>query len=165
MHTGTLSLDKRLTHQGYEIISTNGSKAHISQTVIPVCLEKKEGAGPKDTSGGRKRERELVHFDGTMPFSLEDLLRASAELMGKSSYGNYYKAILENGGDVAVMRMGGKLAKNQREVEDKLNLLGKTRHENLMTIRAYYMSSDETLFVYDYMPKGNLAAFLHGKQI
>ncbi|MFS7981800.1 putative protein kinase RLK-Pelle-LRR-III family [Helianthus anomalus] len=132
-----------------------------------MCLEvpKREVAERKDASGGRKTERELVHFDGTMPFSLEDILKASAELMGKSSYGNYYKGTLKNGDHVAVMRMGGKLAKNQREVEDKLNLLGKTRHENLMTIRAYYMSSDETLFVYDYMPKGSLAAFLHGKQI
>ncbi|KAJ0744633.1 putative protein kinase RLK-Pelle-LRR-III family [Helianthus annuus] len=99
-----------------------------------------------------------------MRFLLEDLLRASAELMGKSTYGNYYKAILEDGDEVAVMRMGGELAKNQREVKDELNFLGEIRHENLLTIRAYYMSSDETLFVYDYMPKGSLAAFLHDRK-
>ncbi|OIV97440.1 hypothetical protein TanjilG_16201 [Lupinus angustifolius] len=116
--------------------------------------EVEEGSG----EGGGK----LVHFDGPMAFTADDLLCATAEIMGKSTYGTVYKATLEDGSEVAVKRLREKITKNEREFESEVCVLGKIRHPNLLALRAYYLGpKGEKLLVFDYMHKGNLASFLH----
>ncbi|KAD4586007.1 hypothetical protein R6Q59_035607 [Mikania micrantha] len=106
----------------------------------------------------------LVHFEGTMGFTADDLLCATAEIMGKSTYGTVYKATLEDGDQVAVKRLREKITKSQREFEIEVNLIGKIRHPNLLAMRAYYLGpKGEKLLVFDYMPKGSLTTFLHAR--
>lgn len=106
----------------------------------------------------------LVHFDGPMVFGADDLLCATAEIMGKSTYGTVYKATLEDGSQVAVKRLREKIMKTPREFETEVTALGKIRHPNLLALRAYYLGpKGERLLVFDYMPKGSLSTFLHGK--
>ncbi|KAI4384564.1 hypothetical protein MLD38_002698 [Melastoma candidum] len=106
----------------------------------------------------------LVHFDGPMVFTADDLLCATAEIMGKSTYGTVYKATLEDGSQVAVKRLREKITKGQREFESEVNVLGRIRHPNLLALRAYYLGpKGEKLLVFDYMPKGSLATFLHAR--
>ncbi|KAK3151349.1 hypothetical protein QOZ80_3AG0244750 [Eleusine coracana subsp. coracana] len=123
----------------------------------------KPGAGAgsgKDKDAGGK----LVHFDGPLTFTADDLLCATAEILGKSTYGTVYKATMEDGSYVAVKRLREKIAKNQKEFETEVNALGKVRHHNLLPLRAYYVGpKGEKLLVFDYMPKGNLASFLHAR--
>ncbi|OVA07833.1 Protein kinase domain [Macleaya cordata] len=136
------------------------------------------GAGRATAARGEKRVPEigteveaggeaggkLVHFDGPLTFTADDLLCATAEIMGKSTYGTVYKATLEDGSQVAVKRLREKIAKNQREFEVEVNALGKIRHPNLLALRAYYLGpKGEKLLVFDFMPKGSLAAFLHAR--
>lgn len=119
--------------------------------------------GGEVESGGEAGGK-LVHFDGPIVFTADDLLCATAEIMGKSTYGTVYKATLEDGHQVAVKRLREKITKSQREFETEVNLLGKIRHPNLLSLRAYYLGpKGEKLIVFDYMPKGSLATFLHGK--
>lgn len=119
--------------------------------------------GGEVESGGEAGGK-LVHFDGPMVFTADDLLCATAEIMGKSTYGTVYKATLEDGHQVAVKRLREKITKSQREFETEVNLLGKIRHPNLLSLRAYYLGpKGEKLLVFDYEPKGSLATFLHGK--
>ncbi|PWA94079.1 Leucine-rich repeat-containing protein [Artemisia annua] len=152
--------------------------------ILLCCLlKKKKGAKQKDTEGGVSSAAaagkgvappeaevageaggKLVHFEGTMGFTADDLLCATAEIMGKSTYGTVYKATLEDGDQVAVKRLREKITKNQREFEIEVNLLGKIRHPNLLAMRAYYLGpKGEKLLVFDYMPKGSLATFLHAR--
>ncbi|KAF3331834.1 inactive leucine-rich repeat receptor-like protein kinase IMK2-like protein [Carex littledalei] len=106
----------------------------------------------------------LVHFDGQLAFTADDLLCATAEIMGKSTYGTVYKATLEDGSQVAVKRLREKITKSQKEFETEVNALGKIRHPNLLALRAYYVGpKGEKLLVFDYLPKGSLAAFLHAR--
>ncbi|KAA8534018.1 hypothetical protein F0562_031535 [Nyssa sinensis] len=120
-------------------------------------------AGGEGEAGGETGGK-LVHFDGPMVFTADDLLCATAEIMGKSTYGTVYKATLEDGNQVAVKRLREKITKNQREFETEVNVLGKIRHPNLLALRAYYLGpKGEKLLVFDYMPKGSLAAFLHAR--
>ncbi|KAK6929519.1 Leucine-rich repeat-containing N-terminal, plant-type [Dillenia turbinata] len=123
-----------------------------------------KGAHPVASEGetGGEAGGKLVHFDGPMLFTADDLLCATAEIMGKSTYGTVYKATLEDGNQVAVKRLREKIAKSQREFETEVNVLGKIRHPNLLALRAYYLGpKGEKLLVFDYMPKGSLATFLH----
>ncbi|KAI8007797.1 putative leucine-rich repeat receptor-like protein kinase IMK3 [Camellia lanceoleosa] len=121
-------------------------------------------AGGEAEAGGGEAGGKLVHFDGPLSFAADDLLCATAEIMGKSTYGTVYKATLEDGSQVAVKRLREKITKGQREFETEVNVLGKIRHPNLLALRAYYLGpKGEKLLVFDYMPKGSLASFLHAR--
>ncbi|KAG6546622.1 hypothetical protein Mapa_011811 [Marchantia paleacea] len=108
----------------------------------------------------------LVFFDDSQQrFELEDLLRASAEMLGKGSFGTAYKAVLESGMIVAVKRLRDLRTETSRsDFENHMELLGKLKHPNLVPLRAYYYAKEEKLLVYDYMSNGNLFSMLHGNR-
>ncbi|XP_009360057.1 probable inactive receptor kinase At1g48480 [Pyrus x bretschneideri] len=108
--------------------------------------------------------KKLVFFgNGARVFDLEDLLRASAEVLGKGTFGTAYKAVLEAGTVVAVKRLRD-VTISESEFKEKIEAVGVKDHENLVPLRAYYFSRDEKLLVYDYMPMGSLSALLHGNK-
>ena len=113
---------------------------------------------------GEKLDRnKLIFFDDKRySFDLEDLLRASAEVLGKGSVGTAYKAILEDGTIMAVKRLKD-VTSGKKEFESQIQIVGKMQHRNLVPLRAYYFSKDEKLLVYDFMQSGSLSALLHGK--
>ncbi|KAL1348525.1 hypothetical protein HN51_024494 [Arachis hypogaea] len=112
----------------------------------------------KSNGGGAKS---LVFFgDVNRPFDLEELLRASAEVLGKGTFGTTYKATMDLGISVAVKRLKD-VTLPEREFREKIEQVGKMVHENLVPLRGYYFSKDEKLVVYDYMPMGSLSALLH----
>lgn len=104
-------------------------------------------------------------FFGNAPrvFDLDDLLRASAEVLGKGSYGTTYKAALDNGVAMAVKRLKD-VTVNEKAFKDKMEEIGRLDHENLVALRAYHCSANEKLLVYDYLPMGSLSALLHGNR-
>ncbi|MED6156073.1 putative leucine-rich repeat receptor-like protein kinase imk3 [Stylosanthes scabra] len=121
-------------------------------------------AAASDIETGGENGGKLVHFDGPLAFTADDLLCATAEIMGKSTYGTVYKATLEDGTQAAVKRLREKITKSQREFESEVAVLGRIRHPNLLALRAYYMGpKGEKLLVFDYMPNGSLASFLHAR--
>nr|CAD1832574.1 unnamed protein product [Ananas comosus var. bracteatus] len=122
-------------------------------------------ASKGDSGGAGAGAKKLVFFGGPASagaavFDLEDLLRASAEVLGKGTFGTAYKAVLESGTTVAVKRLK-EVSLPEREFREKVEAVGSLRHENLVPLMAYYYSKDEKLLVYDYMPMGSLSALLH----
>uniref|UniRef100_A0A0E0GLY5 Protein kinase domain-containing protein n=1 Tax=Oryza nivara TaxID=4536 RepID=A0A0E0GLY5_ORYNI len=116
------------------------------------------------SSGVQMAEKnKLVFLDGcSYNFDLEDLLRASAEVLGKGSYGTAYKAILEDGTIVVVKRLKDVVA-GKKEFEQQMEQIGRVgKHANLVPLRAYYYSKDEKLVVYEYVATGSFSAMLHG---
>lgn len=108
--------------------------------------------------------KKLVFFgNASRVFDLEELLRASAEVLGKGTFGTAYKAVLEVGTVVAVKRLKD-VTISDREFKEKIEGVGAMDHENLVPLRAYYYSREEKLLVYDYMPMGSLSALLHGER-
>ncbi|KAL5204181.1 hypothetical protein ABZP36_009052 [Zizania latifolia] len=120
--------------------------------------------GAADVESGGEVGGKLVHFDGPMAFTVDDLLCATAEIMGKSTYGSVYKATLEDGSVVAVKRLREKMSKGHKDFEAEVAVLGKIRHPNLLPLRAYYLGpKGEKLLVSDLMPNGSLSVFLQGQ--
>ncbi|XP_022983569.1 probable inactive receptor kinase RLK902 [Cucurbita maxima] len=116
----------------------------------------------KSVGKGGERDKRLVFFGNVgNVFDLEDLLRASAEVLGKGTFGTAYKATLETGTVVAVKRLK-EMTAAEKEFREKIEEVGRMKHENLVPLRAYYYSREEKLLVYDYMPMGSLSALLHG---
>jgi hypothetical protein len=134
------------------------------------------GAGGK---GGEKKGREspeskavigkagegnrMVFFEGpALAFDLEDLLRASAEVLGKGAFGTAYRAVLEDATTVVVKRLSKEVSAGRRDFEQQMELVGRIRHRNVVELRAYYYSKDEKLLVYDYYASGSVSNMLHG---
>ncbi|KAF8673795.1 hypothetical protein HU200_048550 [Digitaria exilis] len=108
--------------------------------------------------------KKLIFFGpmaAAAPFDLEDLLRASAEVLGKGAFGTAYKAVMENGSAVAVKRLKD-VDLPEPEFRERIAAIGGVQHELVVPLRAYYFSKDEKLLVYDYMSNGSLSALLHG---
>lgn len=117
----------------------------------------------KELSGAQDTKNGLVFFEGcNYAFDLEDLLRASAEVLGKGTFGMSYKAILEDANVVVVKRLK-EVSAGKREFEQQMDLIGSIRHENVVALRAYYYSKDEKLMVNDYCSL-SASALLHGQK-
>ncbi|KAL2901062.1 putative leucine-rich repeat receptor-like protein kinase IMK3 [Bienertia sinuspersici] len=142
------------------------SKARNGKSGGVAGIEKGIGAGAAAgaSSDAGANGGKLVLFDGPFVFTADDLLCATAEIMGKSPYGTVYKATLEDGNQVAVKRLREKLAKSPKEFEIEVSALGRIRHPNLLPLRAFYLGpKGEKLLVFDYLSKGSLSSFLHAR--
>ncbi|KAJ6962292.1 inactive receptor kinase [Populus alba x Populus x berolinensis] len=144
---------------------------------IAVCCSRKKGEAQfpgKLLKGGMSPEKvvsrsqdannRLTFFEGcNYAFDLEDLLRASAEVLGKGTFGMAYKAILEDATTVVVKRLK-EVSVGKRDFEQQMEVVGSIRQENVVELKAYYYSKDEKLMVYDYYSQGSISSMLHGKR-
>ncbi|KAI3728480.1 hypothetical protein L6452_17117 [Arctium lappa] len=110
----------------------------------------------------------LVFFGGgdqpEMSYSLEDLLKASAETLGRGTVGSTYKAVMESGFIVTVKRLKDARYPRVEEFRRHVEVIGRLRHQNLVPLRAYFQAKEERLLVYDYFPNGSLFSLIHGSR-
>lgn len=123
------------------------------------CFRKDESEALSDNV----EQYDLVPLDSQVAFDLDELLKASAFVLGKSGIGIMYKVVLEEGLALAVRRLGEGGSQRFKEFQTEVEAIGKLRHPNIATLRAYYWSVDEKLLIYDYIPNGSLASAIHGK--
>ncbi|KGN49888.1 probable inactive receptor kinase At4g23740 [Cucumis sativus] len=111
--------------------------------------------------GSETQSNSLKFFRSqSLEFDLEDLLRASSEVLGKGTSGTTYKATLEDGNAVAVKRLK-EVSVSKKEFEQQMEVVGSIEHENVCGLRAYYYSKDEKLMVFDFYQRGSVSAMLH----
>lgn len=123
-------------------------------------------ANGNDSDGTTATDRsKLVFYERKKQFELEDLLRASAEMLGKGSLGTVYKAVLDDGSVVAVKRLKDANPCARTEFEQYMDVIGKLKHPNVVKLTAYYYAKEEKLLVYDYLPNGSLHSLIHGNGI
>ncbi|KAE9600169.1 putative protein kinase RLK-Pelle-LRR-III family [Lupinus albus] len=94
-------------------------------------------------------------------FDIDDLLRASAKLLGNENLGITYKATLENGISVVVKRLNYMNELCMKDFLQQMQLLGKMRHQNLVEIVSFYCSQEQKLVIYEHIPHGTLFELLH----
>ncbi|CAA3029467.1 Serine threonine kinase [Olea europaea subsp. europaea] len=96
----------------------------------------------------------LVFNEGrNLDFGLEDLLRASAEVLGKGTFGTSYEATLDNGITIVVKILKDVIV-TSKEFQQQMEVIRRMKNESVATLMAYYYSSDYKLVVYDYMVRG-----------
>ncbi|KAH0991061.1 hypothetical protein GBA52_002544 [Prunus armeniaca] len=122
-----------------------------------LCFRKDES----ETLSENMEQYDLVALDAQVAFDLDELLKASAFVLGKSGIGIVYKVVLEEGLTLAVRRLGEGGSQRFKEFQTEVEAIGKLRHPNVVTLRAYYWSVDEKLLIYDYIPNGSLATAIH----
>ncbi|KAI3777394.1 hypothetical protein L1987_47194 [Smallanthus sonchifolius] len=102
----------------------------------------------------------------TQVYTIEQLMRASAELLGRGSLATTYKAMLDDRQIVCVKRLdAARLAGTSKEMfERHMAAVGGLRHPNLVPLRAYFQAKEERLLVYDYHANGSLFSLIHGSK-
>ncbi|XAR52257.1 Non-specific serine/threonine protein kinase [Bertholletia excelsa] len=146
------------------LIVCYSNKNDENEIEISAKFQKKGGLAKKAVSGSHDRNGRLVFFEGcNLAFDLEDLLRASAEVLGKGTFGTSYKAALEDATTVVVKRLK-EVSVARREFEQQMEVVGNIRHDNIAALRAYYYSKDEKLMVSDYFSQGSVSSMLHAKR-
>ncbi|KAI3437272.1 Protein kinase domain-containing protein, partial [Psidium guajava] len=120
-------------------------------------------SSPDDSSNGKKAENFKLSFvrDDREKFDLQDLLKASAEILGSGCFGSSYKAALFTGPAMVVKRFRQMNNVGREEFQEHMRRLGRLRHPNLLPLVAYYYRKEEKLLVSDYVENGSLAVYLH----
>ncbi|XP_019052680.1 PREDICTED: pollen receptor-like kinase 4 [Nelumbo nucifera] len=140
-----------------------------NQTRAVTCEGDKMERGTSGYSGNNNKKVEppaKLTFvrDDREKFELNDMLRASAEILGNGSFGSCYKAVLSNGAAIVVKRYKYMNNIEREEFQEYMKRLGTLTHPNLLPLMAYYYRKEEKLLVTDFIGNGSLASKLHGKQ-
>uniref|UniRef100_A0A3Q7EZH4 Protein kinase domain-containing protein n=2 Tax=Solanum lycopersicum TaxID=4081 RepID=A0A3Q7EZH4_SOLLC len=139
------------------VSSPHDSIATENHDIEDVFSDKKVRVCDDSTKG-------MVYFGESFEvFGLEDLLMASAEVLGKGLTGTTYKAYLDSDVEVVVKRLRN-VCVSEEEFRAKMEVSGGIGHGNLVPLRAYYYGREEKLVVYDSMPT-SLYAVLHGEGV
>ncbi|XP_068657492.1 probable inactive receptor kinase At5g67200 [Aristolochia californica] len=154
---------------------TRISSPTAASALAPHHVEEEEPTSPAAPQASNKSLEKLqlaksgnLIFCGGEPqvYTLQQLMKASAELLGRGTTGTTYKAILDNQLIVCVKRLdAGLLSGLSKEAfEHHMGIVGNLRHPNLVPLRAYFQAKDERLLVYDYQPNGSLYSLIHGSR-
>lgn len=182
------TVERQKTKYGPVTVSLiSGISAVIGVVFVSVWVLRKrwkfEEEEEEGKAAGEKAENEVASEEGQkgkfvvvdegFSLELEDLLRASAYVVGKSRSGIVYKVVAGSGGRssaaggsavVAVRRLSdGDTTWKFKEFESEVEAVGRVQHPNIVRLRAYYYASDEKLLISDFIANGSLHNALHGK--
>ncbi|WOK93779.1 hypothetical protein Cni_G02480 [Canna indica] len=115
-----------------------------------------------------KREKGKQNSTAWRAFSLKELQSATNNFnydnkIGEGGFGSVYWGQLWDGSQIAVKRLKAWSHKAELEFAVEVQILGKVRHKNLLSLRGYCAEGQERLIVYDYMPNLSLISHLHGQ--
>ncbi|CAA2983562.1 probable LRR receptor-like serine threonine-kinase At4g31250 [Olea europaea subsp. europaea] len=94
-------------------------------------------------------------------FELEELLRASSDVLGIGSFGSSYKAVLFSGQRLVVKRFKEMSSLRKEEFYKHVRRLGRLSHPNLLPLVAFYYTKEEKLLITEFAEQGSLASLLH----
>lgn len=113
-------------------------------------------------------------FTGGEHLRIQDILDAPGEVVGKSSYGTFYRASIKrsSAGDgsvgasdaVMLLRFVRPVCIGRsEEIMPVIRVIGFVRHPNLVPLVSFYVGPrGEKLFIHPFYAAGNLAQFLKG---
>ncbi|WVZ18273.1 hypothetical protein V8G54_005595 [Vigna mungo] len=139
--------------------SSPGSPLSSSPRFIEAC----EKPVMLDVYSPDRLAGELFFLDSSLAFTAEELSRAPAEVLGRSSHGTLYKATLDSGHMLTVKWLRVGLVKHKKEFAREVKRIGSMRHPNIVPLRAYYWGprEQERLLLADYIHGDNLALHLY----
>ncbi|GJY43447.1 pollen receptor-like kinase 4, partial [Tanacetum coccineum] len=149
---------RKNTYKNHPVTKSNRKNTH-KPNVNEIQMRKEENY--KRTDNGGK-----LHFvrPDRERFELEDLLRASADVLGSGSFGSSYKAMLVGGPAVVVKRFKEMSNAGKEDFHAHMRLLGGLEHPNLLPLVSFYYKKDEKLLITDFAANGSLASHLHVKR-
>ncbi|KAF7850604.1 hypothetical protein BT93_L5208 [Corymbia citriodora subsp. variegata] len=145
--------------------TTSGRKSSPGSPLSssPQFIEVREQTVRLDVYSPDRLAGELFFLDPSLAFTAEELSRAPAEVLGRSSHGTLYKATLDNGHMLTVKWLRVGLVKHKKEFAKEVKKIGSMRHPNIVSLRAYYWGprEQERLLLADYIQGDSLALHLY----
>ncbi|RDX76199.1 putative inactive receptor kinase, partial [Mucuna pruriens] len=109
----------------------------------------------------KEGDSELVFFvEDRERFTLEDLLRATADLRSESFCSSLYKVKVENNVHYAVKRLKN-LQVSLEEFGETLRKISNLNHQNILPLVGYRSTTEEKLIIYKYQSNGSLLNLLN----
>ncbi|KAL2236843.1 UNVERIFIED_CONTAM: putative LRR receptor-like serine/threonine-protein kinase [Sesamum indicum] len=121
----------------------------------------KKSKKDKETEHGRKLYFVRNEWER---FELEELLGASAEVLGSGSFGSSYKAVVFSGQAYVVRRFRQMNNVGKKDFYEYMRRLGRLSHPNLLPLVAFYYRKEEKLLITQYVENGSLANKLHARR-
>ncbi|PWA97000.1 pollen receptor-like kinase 3 [Artemisia annua] len=141
----------RKENLNHEAVSKNKSK-----------MKDMNRSSPK-SSGGSQPVGELVMVNEEKGFfGSEDLMKASAEVLGNGGLGSAYKATFPNGMSVVLKKVKEMNVMSKDVFDAEMRKLGRLKHHNILTPLGYHFRKDDRFLISEYVPKGSLHNVLHG---
>jgi serine/threonine protein kinase len=105
----------------------------------------------------------------TTLFSLKELKKvtngfADDQHLGVSGFGTIYKGTMESGLIVAVKRTNKLDTSGAQQFINEVALLSQVNHRNLVHLHGCCLATEIPIFVYEYVPNGNLSEHLRGEK-
>ncbi|KAL9659337.1 hypothetical protein QQ045_024142 [Rhodiola kirilowii] len=144
--------------------TTSATSATAARQMKEDELDQMErGSTHSSTSSQRGHQNKLsfLRDDDGVRFDMQDLLKASAEVLGSGHFGSTYKAKLLSGKSMVVKRFRQMNNLPREEFHEHMRRLGRLNHPNLHPISAYYYRKEEKLLMSEFIPNGSLAASIH----
>lgn len=165
--------------EGHKASALQGQGLASNKLVPPIYVKTKSladhyDASPRQVSSGhghghgnshsrRGEQGKLTFLRHQDPrFDLQDLLKASAEILGSAGFGSSYKAVILDGYAVVVKRYKQMNNVPREEFHEHMRRLGNLSHPNLLPLLAYYYRKEEKLLLSAFVHNGCLATHLHG---
>ncbi|GER26059.1 leucine-rich receptor-like protein kinase family protein [Striga asiatica] len=141
------------------------SKTSLSWSPESADSNTTENISKFDVGSPDQMAGELNFLDDTLSFTAEELSRAPAEVLGRSSHGTSYKATLGDGLVLTVKWLREGVAKQRKEFAKEAKRFANIRHPNVVGVRGYYWgpTQHEKLILSDYISPGSLASFLYDR--
>ncbi|KAM2196684.1 hypothetical protein ACFX1Q_000181 [Malus domestica] len=145
--------------------TTSGRKSSPGSPLSPSprFMETREQPVILDVYSPDRLAGELFFLDSSLQFTAEQLSRAPAEVLGRSSHGTLYKATLDSGHMLTVKWLRVGLVKHKKDFAKEVKRIGSIRHDNIVPLRAYYWGprEQERLLLADYIQGDSLALHLY----
>ncbi|KAG0449693.1 hypothetical protein HPP92_027125 [Vanilla planifolia] len=154
-------MDPLPSHPMRENKSSQGSPLPSPTHMTDSCLS--EQPVMLDVYSPDRLAGQLFFVDNSLQFTAEELSRAPAEVLGRSSHGTSYKATLDNGHILTVKWLRVGLVTHKKDFAKEAKRLGTIRHPNIIPWRCYYWGprEQERLIVSDYIYGDSLALYLY----
>ncbi|WCJ31796.1 Leucine-rich receptor-like protein kinase family protein [Euphorbia peplus] len=149
--------------ENFPTTSERKSSSGSPITMSPRFVESREQSVKLDVYSPDRLAGELFFLDASLAFTAEELSRAPAEVLGRSSHGTLYKATLDGGHMLTVKWLRVGLVKHKKEFAKEVKKIGSIKHQNIVPLRAYYWGprEQERLLLADYIQGDSLALHLY----
>ncbi|XP_010258038.1 PREDICTED: LRR receptor-like serine/threonine-protein kinase RPK2 [Nelumbo nucifera] len=120
---------------------------------------------PRSRIRAAGRKEVTVFTDIGVPLTYENVVRATGSFnasncIGSGGFGATYKAEISPGVLVAIKRLSVGRFQGVQQFHAEIKILGRMRHQNLVTLIGYHASESEMFLIYNYLPGGNLEKFI-----
>ncbi|PHU17363.1 G-type lectin S-receptor-like serine/threonine-protein kinase [Capsicum chinense] len=110
-------------------------------------------------------DRSAVHMEELPVFNLDMLANATSQFhednkLGQGGFGPVYRGKLEDGKEIAVKRLSKASGQGLEEFMNEVSVISKVQHRNLVRLLGCCVDKEETMLIYEYMPKKSLDVFL-----